>query len=109
LRGLNEINHKYPTPENKPRLDYIYENVNICDSIINSHQPDLDDLTQSINDILADEHSSEYDELEYYKTVYFLKGRVNQKFLNDTVIIYINEDMESTVSFTNVLYTDETN
>lgn len=35
LEDLNEINHLNPTIENKSRLDYLYKQINSCDSTIN--------------------------------------------------------------------------
>jgi hypothetical protein len=109
LRGLQEINHLYPTPENKPRLDYIYEHVNRCDSTIKANQPYLDEIEASIQDIVKQDYELEYDEHEYYETHYLLKGKINHKLLNDTVKIYISNDLKTIVSFTNVLYTEDIN
>lgn len=107
MEDLNAINHLNRTLENKPRLDYLHQQINSCDSTINLYQPQFTENTNAINDILANTYYAETDQLQYYETTYFIKGQVNQKILKDTVITYIRDGMESIVSFTNVLYVDE--
>ena len=107
MEDLNAINHLNPTLENKPRLDYLHQQINSCDSTINLYQPQLTENTNAINDILANTYYAETDQLQYNEITYFIKGQVDQKILSDTVIVYIRNGMESIVSFTNVLYVEE--
>ena len=107
LEDLNEINHLNPTIENKSRLDYLYKQINSCDSTINLYQPQLTENTNEINSILANTEFAETDQLQYKEITYFIKGQVDQKILNDTVVVYIRNGMESIYSLTNVLYVGE--
>ena len=107
LEDLNEINHLNPTIENKSRLDYLYKQINSCDSTINLYQPQLTENTNEINSILANTEFAETDQLLYKEITYFIKGQVDQKILNDTVVVYIRNGMESIYSLTNVLYVGE--
>ena len=107
LEDLNEINHLNPTLENKPRLDYIYEQIHSCDSTINLYQPQLTENTNEINSILANTELAETDQLQYKEITYFIRGQVDQKILSDTVIVYMRNGMESIYSLTNVLYVGE--
>jgi|TARA_B110000444_G_C18633977_1_gene498216 hypothetical protein len=107
LEDLNEINHLNLTIENKSRLDYLYKQINSCDSTINLYQPQLTKNTNEISSILTNTEFAETDQLQYKEISYFIKGQVDQKILNDTVVIYIRNGMESIYSLTNVLYVGE--
>ena len=107
LEDLNEINHLNLTIENKSRLDYLYKQINSCDSTINLYQPQLTKNTNEISSILTNTEFAETDQLQYKEISYFIKGQVDQKTLNDTVVIYIRNGMESIYSLTNVLYVGE--
>jgi len=107
LEDLNEINHLNLTIENKSRLDYLYKQINSCDSTINLYQPQLTKNTNEISSILTNTEFAETDQLNYKEITYFIKGQVDQKILNDTVVIYIRNGMESIYSLTNVLYVGE--
>ena len=107
LEDLNEINHLNLTIENKSRLDYLYKQINSCDSTINLYQPQLTKNTNEISSILTNTEFAETDQLQYKEITYFIKGQVDQKILNDTVVIYIRNGMESIYSLTNVLYVGE--
>ena len=107
LEDLNEINHLNPTIENKSRLDYLYKQINSCDSTINLYQPQLTKNTNEISSILKNTEFAETDQLNYKEITYFIKGQVDQKILNDTVVIYIRNGMESIYSLTNVLFVGE--
>ena len=109
LEDLNEINHLNLTIENKSRLDYLYKQINSCDSTINLYQPQLTKNTNEISSILTNTEFAETDQLQYKEISYFIKGQVDQKILNDTVVIYIRNGMESIYSLTNVLYVGELN
>lgn len=107
LEDLNEINHLNLTIENKSRLDYLYKQINSCDSTINLCEPQLTKNTNEISSILTNTEFAETDQLQYKEIIYFIKGQVDQKILNDTVVIYIRNGMESIYSLTNVLYVGE--
>ncbi|MBT3545722.1 MAG: hypothetical protein HN488_10275 [Saprospiraceae bacterium] len=107
LEDLNEINHLNLTIENKSRLDYLYKQINSCDSTINLCEPQLTKNTNEISSILTNTEFAETDQLQYKEISYFIKGQVDQKILNDTVVIYIRNGMESIYSLTNVLYVGE--
>lgn len=107
LEDLNEINHLNLTIENKSRLDYLYKQINSCDSTINLYQPQLTKNTNEISSILTNTEFAETVQLQYKEISYFIKGQVDQKILNDTVVIYIRNGMESIYSLTNVLYVGE--
>ena len=107
MEDLNEINHLNLTIENKSRLDYLYKQINSCDSTINLYQPQLTKNTIKISSILTNTEFAETDQLQYKEISYFIKGQVDQKILNDTVVIYIRNGMESIYSLTNVLYVGE--
>ena len=107
LEDLNEINHLNLTIENKSRLDYLYKQINSCDSTINLYKPQLTKNTNEISSILTNTEFAETDQLQYKEISYFIKGQVDQKILNDTVVVYIRNGMESIYSLTNVLYVGE--
>lgn len=103
-KKLNEINHKYPHPNDVERLTFLLKEINTCDSLINESSLRIDSVTIDINSIIEGVYNDEDQDFKYYEIMCYLRGQVNEKPLDDTAKVFVHKNYKFMFKSTNVLY-----